>query len=240
METGFTGIILMGGSGERLGGGIPKQFRDLGGKKTYLHALQTFLDSSLFDEVILVCHPDWIAQVHQETSARVVPGGKTRQESSLLGLRACLPKTRYVIIHDAVRPFVSENILRANVEAVIASNAANTCISSADTIVHATLPGTIDKIPPRKEFLRGQTPQSFSYRLILEAHEATSRKDTSDDCCLVLDLNHPVTIVPGEEQNFKITTHWDWRIAEMVYQNSSSLRNLKVDPDSAVAPIPIF
>src|SRR5690348_734897 len=118
MDAYFSAIILMAGEGKRLGSSLPKQFHTLGPLKVYQHTLETFLRSELFQEIILVCHPDWIDTVREETvhipHVKVINGGETRQASSWEGLKACHPSCSYVMIHDAVRPFVSLDILQNN------------------------------------------------------------------------------------------------------------------------------
>lgn len=211
----IVGIILMGGEGARFGSFMPKQFHLIEGKEIYLHTLETFVKSHLFDEIILVCHCDWLSLVQEKTThypVRICQGGKTRQRSSYLGLLACPKDTSYVVIHDAVRPFVSYEILKRNVERVKIVKAIDTCIPLADTIVHSKDGLTIDHIPLRHEYFRGQTPQSFEYSLILKAHENTQKTNASDDCSLVLDLGHSVEIVRGDERNRKITTELDVHI----------------------------
>lgn len=204
-------IILMAGTGHRFGGPTPKQFQELAGEKIYLHTLKKFLDSRLFDEIILVCHPEWMVETE---GVKVVMGGATRQESSYLGLLACHPSTKYVVIHDAVRPFVSLEILKENVKHVKEHEAVNTCIPALDTIVHSFNGQTINEIPPRSQYWRGQTPQSFAYELILEAHQKTEKKDASDDCALILEMGYDVFMVRGSEENIKITTEVDLLLAE--------------------------
>jgi 2-C-methyl-D-erythritol 4-phosphate cytidylyltransferase len=220
METRFTAILLMAGIGSRLGSPVPKQFHQLGSKKIYLYTLETFLDSNLFQQIILVCHPDWIDNVKTEIPSdpkiRVIPGGLTRQSSSLLGLQACDPATQFVMIHDAVRPFVSQEILKRNATAVQQHRAVDTCISSADTIVYSENGHSVASIPARKSYLRGQTPQTFDYQLICEAHRKTKAAESTDDCSLVLELGHPIAIAAGEEDNIKITTELDVEIAEWI------------------------
>lgn len=215
---GIKGILLMAGKGLRFGKEFPKQFQPLGSKKVYQWTLEKFLDSKLFEEIILVCAPDWISQVQQEiqmyANIRLVEGGNTRQESSYQGLLACGAKTTHVVIHDAVRPFVSNRILKENIAGAKKFGAIDTCIPSADTIVHTPDQKIIGAIPPRKEFMRGQTPQSFAYPLILEAHRKTTRTNASDDCSLVCELGKPVHIVLGEEENLKITSPLDLLLAE--------------------------
>jgi len=217
MKPRCSALLLMAGIGSRLGSPIPKQFHLLGSKKVYLHTLETFLNSHLFQQIILVCHPDWIDQVKNEIPSdptiRIIAGGPTRQTSSFLGLQAC-QNTDVVMIHDAVRPFVSQEILERNLKAVLEHHAVDTCIPSADTIVHAESGEFITAIPPRKNYLRGQTPQTFDYQLILKAHQITKAADSTYDCCLVLELGHPVNIVTGSEENVKITTEMDIETAE--------------------------
>ena len=217
MEARFAAILLMAGLGSRLGGPIPKQFLSLGSKKIYQHTLDIFLESGLFDQIILVCHPDWIQGVNKEipsdSNTQVVTGGPTRQVSSFLGLQACSPIPDYVMIHDAVRPFVSKEILERNRDAVLKYRAVDTCIPAADTIVHSPDGAFIASIPQRKSYLRGQTPQTFDYQLICEAHRKTQQSESTDDCSLVLELGHPVAIVQGEEDNIKITTELDVEMA---------------------------
>lgn len=222
MEPRFTAILLMAGIGSRLGSPTPKQFLQLGSKKIYLHTLEVFLTSELFQQIILVCHPDWIDEVQKEipldSRIAVIAGGPTRQSSSLLGLQACHRSTQFVMIHDAVRPFVSHEILERNMTAVLEHRAVDTCIPSADTIVHSSNGQIISLIPDRKEYQRGQTPQTFDYQLICLAHQKTKAISSTDDCSLVLELGHPVAIVTGSEENIKITTELDILVADSIYE----------------------
>ncbi len=215
----ITAILLMSGTGERFGSPTPKQFLNLSGKKIYLHTLETFLSFSEFKEILLVCHREHMEEIKKDVSdprVRLIEGGYTRQDSSYRGLIACRRETTYVVIHDAVRPFVSEKIIQDNLDALKKHSAVNTCISSADTIVHAETFDTITSIPNRSKYLRGQTPQSFFYPLLLEAHEKATDQNASDDCRLILNINHPVHIVAGSEDNIKITNELDLFLAEQL------------------------
>ncbi len=220
-----TALILMGGQGERFGSSLPKQFHRLSGKPVYLHTLETFIASDLFEEILLVTPSSWMQAVEQEIksyndlSIRVVEGGATRQESSRKGLLCCSPQTHIVVIHDAVRPFVSKTILKDNVEGALQKRAVDTCIPSSDTLVYAPDIRSICAIPKRSDYLRGQTPQSFAYPLILKAHEKALEEgifNSSDDCSLVLRLGHPISIVFGNEENLKITSELDLNFAEQL------------------------
>lgn len=190
--SGTKAILLMGGTGIRFGSETPKQFHRLAGKKVYLHTLEAFLESRLFEEIVLVCPSAWIEEVKNDLKSypsfpfQVVEGGLTRQESSLKGLLAC-EGTNIVVIHDAVRPFISLEILKANVEGAHEKGAVDTCIPSADTLVFAPEKHQIADIPVRSHYMRGQTPQSFRYSLILDAHIKAKDQgisNSSDDCSL--------------------------------------------------------
>lgn len=219
-------ILLMAGSGSRFGSQIPKQFHRLSGKKIYQHTLEKFLNSQLFSRIILVCEPKYLKQVQEEVSFSkhiyTIAGGSTRQESSLKGLLACSPDTEIVVIHDAVRPFVSEEILQKNVSFARLHQAVDTCIASNDTLVHTMDLKQIHTIPSRNQYLRGQTPQSFSYPLILEAHVNATQKNSPDDCSLILDRHALVYIIEGSEYNIKITTELDLFLAEQIFRLQSS------------------
>lgn len=230
----------MGGAGERFGSATPKQFHRLAGKKVYLHTLEIFLVSGFFEEIILVCLENWIHQVREDLSAypgapvRVISGGSTRQESSLKGLLECGDETHIVAIHDAVRPFVSVDILQENVLGALEHGAVDTCIPSSDTLVYAPGKQQIAAIPLRADYLRGQTPQSFAYPCILEAHLNAQRagvSNTSDDCSLLIREGKPVWIVAGSEENIKITSELDLFLAEHILRlrntSSASLKGEK-------------
>ena len=203
----------MAGGGERFKSATPKQFHHLQGKPLYQWTLEKLEDSQLFDEILLVCPKEHIPK----STHPVVMGGSTRQESSYLGLTAC-KGADIVLIHDSARPFVSTRILKENIEQASLHGAADTCIPSSDTIVQTSDGHTIDHIPNRKHLWRGQTPQTFSYPLIVEAHKKTAKKNATDDCQLVIDLGKKVAIVQGEETNIKITTTQDLQFAEHLLQ----------------------
>ena len=214
-------VILMAGEGFRFGDPLPKQFHLLAGKKIFLHTLGVFLEAPWIDEIALVCHPDWFSIIEKEVGefAKVVCGGRTRQESSYLGLKSFDDPPDIVLIHDAVRPFIDVDLLERNVRGALHWGAVDTCIPSSDTLVYAPEGNRIETIPQRKNFLRGQTPQTFRYDLIWEAHEKAQREgisDASDDCQLALRLGKEIGVVLGDEHNRKITTELDLFLAEQI------------------------
>jgi len=219
-------ILLMAGSGSRFKKNYPKQFFKLFGLPIYLHTLKQFLKSACFHEIILCCPSDYVDTVKKETeqyqNIKVIPGGKTRQESSFNAINACNKDCEIVLIHDAVRPFISTEIIHNNLALAKKHKAVNTCIESTDTIVKISEKNTVENFPNRNYLMRGQTPQTFEYSLIRKAHlNALSKNITNatDDCQLVFMLNHPVHICKGDERNIKITTPFDLTIAKQLLQD---------------------
>lgn len=213
-------ILLMSGNGSRFQARLPKQFCHLSGKPLYQYAFKELRACKALSPIVLVCHPDYLQEVKAFVGdeAIVIPGGETRQESSYLGLLAC-QGAEYVLIHDAVRPFVSKRIVQDNLEKVQVAGAVDTCIPSHDTLVQTDGHHLLEKIPDRTRLLRGQTPQTFRYSLILDAHQkarALGITNAFDDCSLVLRLGHPVTVVAGSDENIKVTTAMDLDLAELV------------------------
>lgn len=224
MAKKIAAILLAGGKGKRFGSPLPKQFHSVGGKPVFLRTLENFVETGFFSYIVIPCPEDrhdfireQITRAKIDLEIRIISGGKTRQESSRLALEACDSDTDYVVIHDAVRPFAGKSIIEKNIQTVLLGNAVDTCIPSTDTIVRSTDGRKIDEIPNRKEFFRGQTPQSFSYSLISSAHKKACKDgivDSSDDCGLVRRLGIPVFLVEGGEYNIKITSELDLAQAE--------------------------
>lgn len=214
-------ILLMGGMGTRVGDPLPKQFHKIGGRAIYLHTLKIFLEEP-FDLVILVVpklFQDLVESQVESSRVKVIVGGSTRQESSYLGLLACPKEICYVMIHDAVRPFVTKAILDNHRKALAEYKAVDTCIPTADTIVTSVDRFYVDTIPLRDRLLRGQTPQSFERSFILKAHEEAIKNqiiESVDDCSLVLGMNEKIYIVKGEDENFKITNSLDLFLADQL------------------------
>lgn len=221
-------IILASGSGLRFQDNQPKQFMKLAGLPVIVHTLKVFQSSELIDSIVVVCHEDFVDHVWDLCGqfgltkvAKVVVGGKTRQESSRIGIDCCGVDTDYVLLHDSVRPFLTHKVIDELVTAVKQHGAVDTVIPSADTLVQVDREGFIDKIPDRSQFRRGQTPQAFAYQLIHDAHKKAIEDgigNATDDCQLVMRLGYKVFTVTGDEQNIKITYPIDLHIADKLFQ----------------------
>ena len=224
------GIILASGIGTRYESDIPKQFTKIAGKTILEYTLEVFEKSPCIDAIILVITPQYRQRTKEillrnkyQKIVKLINGGRTRKESSYLGLCAIEEPEAHVIIHDCARPFVSQRILEDCVKALQKYDAVDVAIPSADTIIQVQ--GTIIKdIPPRDLFRQGQTPQAFRLTLIKKAHEL-SRHDSNftDDCGLI--VKHrlaPVYVVEGERENMKITYPSDIFLADRIFQLKSA------------------
>lgn len=211
-------LIVAAGRGLRAGGGIPKQFRPLRGKAILEHTLQAFLDHPRVGEVVLVHHPDdadRVAEVLARLGAQVttVHGAETRDGSVRAGLAAVTGET--VLIHDAARPLVSQDVI----DGVIAALAGHDGAAPALAVTDALWRGgeTVDTAAPRDGLWRAQTPQGFHTAAIRAAHAA--RPDdapaAADDVEVALAHGLSVAITRGEERNLKITTPDDFTRTEI-------------------------
>ena len=229
-------VILAGGIGARVGGNTPKQLLPLSdGRSVLEHAVNAFEQSPCIDEVCIVMHPDYIAYAEQMLLANawqkvrhIIPGGKERWESSVNAIRRLGDKAIRreakgedvnLLLHDAARPFVSQDIIARVCEALEQHEAVTVAIPSTDT-VYEMVDGKVARIPQRSTIMRAQTPQAFRLPLIAEAYTKALGADicdkeacvachlpATDDCGIVHEhMPHiPIHIVLGEEQNKKIT-----------------------------------
>ena len=208
-------IILASGTGERFGEKFPKQFYKFEGKTILEHSIDAFEKNKNIDEIILVTNPkfrDLAEEILKNNDykkvTKLLNGGKTRVESSYVGTLEA-PEESNVLIHDAVRAFVTQKIIDDNIEALKKYEAVGTAIDTVDTIIQVDENNVITAIPPRKFLKRVQTPQSFRANLIKKAHEMALKDEDAnftDDCGLILRYNlAPIHIVDGDELNIKIT-----------------------------------
>jgi 2-C-methyl-D-erythritol 4-phosphate cytidylyltransferase len=218
-----TAIILAGGTGERMGGEIPKQFMLISGEPVISYSVRAFDQSPLVTDILIVCHNGHIermkavlAGIKPSKECLIVPGGKTRQESSYNGVKACPEGTEYVLVHDAARPFVSAGIIESVLKAAEQKGASMPVIDMDDTVI-VEKNGEVSDIPDRKNLKRVQTPQGFRYDVILKAHEEAlgcNVKNATDDCGLILAFGGKVKVIQGNENNIKITVKIDLTLSE--------------------------
>lgn len=222
-------IIVAGGNGDRCRSEIPKQFIKLGDKYIIEYSITTFEKHLLIDDIYIVTlkeYCDWVKDLVQRNYYRkvrkILAGGQTRQESSRIGVFACKEDIEKVLIHDASRPFVSENIITNVISALDNYSAVDVAIPSADTIIEVlSNDKTITDIPPRKYLMRTQTPQGFLLRSIKKAHILAERDrfESTEDCSLILKYGiGSIYVVDGSIYNTKITHPIDIHIANKVLE----------------------
>jgi 2-C-methyl-D-erythritol 4-phosphate cytidylyltransferase len=224
-------LVLAGGSGDRFGAEMPKQFVRLAGEPILLRSIRAIAGAAV-DNLVVVTHPGWLHETEAlleaaelTIPAQVVVGGSTRNESTRSGLAALdAAPDDIVLIHDAVRPLVPPDVVLRSIEPILSGRAdgTDTVIPSADTLVVVEGEDVVE-IPPRARFRRGQTPQTFRMRVIARAYEAAAAAGdltATDDCSLV--LRHVpgarIVAVPGDEVNLKITTRTDMVLADRMIQ----------------------
>jgi 2-C-methyl-D-erythritol 4-phosphate cytidylyltransferase/2-C-methyl-D-erythritol 2,4-cyclodiphosphate synthase len=214
-------IVVAGGRGERAGGGVPKQYREIGGKPVIRVTIENLRASSAFFAIQPVIHPDDVNRFREATVGLdlldSVFGGATRQLSVLAGLEALESRRpRLVAIHDAARPFVSSGLIARAVEAG-AKGAAVPVLPVTDTVKVVDAEGIVTTTLDRSTLRTIQTPQIFPYATLLDAHRkaaVANRIDFSDDAALAEWANIPVATFEGESSNIKMTTTQDFSRAE--------------------------
>lgn len=244
-ETGNNGatnyaVILAAGSGERMGFSTPKQFLKLAGKTVIEHTLAAFQSHPLIHEIFIVVSPKDRLYLEELLLKNPVPkvtkllnGGATRKDSSWAGVCA-VPADRLehanLLMHDAVRPFVTRRIITETIEALGRHAAVDVAVPAVDTIIAVDGENFIREIPDRAALRRGQTPQGFRAAVLKEAHERSHNDpgcEVTDDCKLILNYDlGDVYVVRGEEKNIKITYPEDLFLADKIFQvNSSALED---------------
>jgi 2-C-methyl-D-erythritol 4-phosphate cytidylyltransferase len=225
-------VVLAGGSGQRFGADVPKQLLRLDGKTLIEHCVAAFETATGIDEILVVMAPGHTATAEEHLSgykkvSGIIEGGTGRPDSTRAALSwlADRDPNCCVLLHDAARPLVSQQIIADCVDALRSHDAIGVAVPSSDTIVIAE-DGIMQRMPRRDAALRCQTPQGFRLSVIRHAHElATADPDyaPTDDCGVVLRYlpEVPVHVVPGSERNIKITYPRDLALAEVLLKTEA-------------------
>ena len=196
-------ILVAAGTGSRFGGDTPKQFITIAGKAVIRHAAEALL--SHVSVLQPVGDADAIAKALDGLPVLpAVAGGDTRQGSVNAGLHALVPHAPdVVLVHDAARPFLPPTTIPALLAALRSHDGAIPAVPVADTLKRVQS-GRIVGTVPRDGLFRAQTPQAFRYHLLRALH-ATGESGVTDDAALLESAGHPVAIVPGADDNIKLT-----------------------------------
>jgi len=222
----ISAIIAAGGSGVRMNAEVPKQFLQLHDKPIIIHTLERFAGCPEVQKVILVIPEKEIpaadillSKWNISGQIELIAGGETRQHSVWNGLNSIPENTDIVIVHDGVRPFVSEKTIHFCIEETRKYGAVITAIPVYDTVKEVEN-HTVSKTLDRSKLWRVQTPQGFKKELLAEAYKKARETNltATDDSALVENIGHTVRVIPGEEKNIKITSPEDLIIAEKLLE----------------------
>jgi 2-C-methyl-D-erythritol 4-phosphate cytidylyltransferase len=225
-------IVPAAGLGTRMGAELPKQFMELDGMPLLIFTLKRLAACPAITEFFIATRGD-LASLQEKISraalgrpARVVQGGDTRQQSVANALAEVDPGTEIVVVHDAVRPFVTPDQVGRVIAEARRRGAAILGIPAIDTVKEvkrASLPEDVALISstiPRERIVLAQTPQVFSYTLLRDAFRKAQEDDFtgSDEAAIVERCGHDVFVVLGSERNLKITRPADMDLARFYFQ----------------------
>lgn len=228
-------VVFAGGVGSRMNTkSRPKQFLDLNGKPIIIYTLELFDNHTEIDGIVIACVKEWIPflkkmikkfEINKVVS--IVPGGKSGQESIYKGL---VEAEKYaieshddkpvVLIHDGVRPLITEETITDNIAKVIECGSCITCVPSIETVVVNQGNGNIS-IPKRSDCLIARAPQSFYLKDIISAHRRAhkeNRMDFIDSCSMMNHYGYKLGIIMGPMENIKITTPTDYFVFRAMVQ----------------------
>ena len=225
--TDVAAIVVAAGQGTRFGSDIPKQFLLLQNRPIIVHALERLQSAAVVRQIVVVAGKEWVPYMSREIAGRfnfdkisaIVPGGKERQDSVLAGLQALPIAPDIVLIHDAVRPLFSLDLLERVIKGCETFDACVPGLPLRDTVKRIDAERIIETVP-RESLRLVQTPQAFRYRSLLHAFEQAGKMNfySTDEAALVEKFGGRAGWVEGEETNLKITTPRDLQIAELFLQ----------------------
>lgn len=224
----FSVVIPAAGIGKRMNSAKPKQFLELNSKPILAYTLEKFAKITKVSEIVVSTSKDCFWEVEQIISKinfgnfKIVEGGRERQDSVFNGLKACENKD-FVLVHDAVRPFVTEDEILKVLKKSQEFGAAILAVKVKDTIKFAEN-GLVKKTPNREKLWLVQTPQGFSFEILFEAERRAKEFNfySTDESALVENFfpNQKIAIVEGSYSNLKITSPEDLILAEKFLQLS--------------------
>ena len=220
-------VIFAGGSGMRMNTkSRPKQFLDLNGKPIIIYTIELFDNHPQVDGIVVVCLESWIPFLEKMLKkfeinkvVRIIPGGNSGQDSIFMGLCAAEEYARelgednpIVLIHDGVRPLITEETITDNIAKVKECGSCITTVSAIETVIVNCQDGSLE-IPKRSDCMMARAPQSFYLKDIIGAHRRSREEgkiDFIDSCSLMSHYGYKMGLVHGPMENIKITTPTDF------------------------------
>lgn len=226
MGSKVVALVPAGGLGLRMGGVVRKQFRLLGGVPLVVHSLRVLQASPVIDAIVLAvpeadlayCRSDIVDAHRFSKVVKVVAGGAERQDSVRNALAVVDPRVEIVVVHDAVRPFLTEFMVHDVVAAARAKGAAIVALPMRDTVKQVGPDHMIERTVDRRPLWLAQTPQAFRREWLEEAHRKAQAEGlaATDDAYLIEQMGRPVMVVEGTGENIKVTRPEDMIIGEAI------------------------
>lgn len=215
-------LILAAGFGSRANLSMPKQFAMVNGKPVIVHTLEVFNNNRQIDDIVIVLLEGWEAVMERYIDEfelhkvkYIVQGGPAGQDSIRIGMELLRKHYRaddIIIIHDSVRPLVTDEIINSNISGVLLNGTAITIIPTTEALLHCTDHASSCQIIDRNTTLRTQTPQSLRLKKLIWAHEEAAKRGIRNSvatCTLLIELGEEVHFAKGDNSNFKITSGSD-------------------------------
>jgi 2-C-methyl-D-erythritol 4-phosphate cytidylyltransferase len=219
----ITALVAAGGLGARMNLDLAKPLVQIRNKPIIIYTLEALDAHPLIDEIVLIFNKDglllardFVKKFNISKVSRVIAGGATRKESVSRGLDVVDSKTKLVVIHDGVRPFVDEGSITRVIEAAQVTGAAVLGVPVKSTIKQVDRSQDVDSTLKRDSLWEIQTPQVFSRELIQMAYLRASKHSVPDDAALVELMGKKIKVVMGSYFNIKITTQEDLVFAEAI------------------------
>lgn len=224
-------IVVAGGAGKRMGGGVPKQFLLLGGRPILDRTISVFAASPSIDGIVLAL-PQGVPEETRDSYRdmpkvlEVVGGGAERQDSVRNALDAVPPDAEVILVHDGVRPFVSDDLLARCASLARKHGAVVPVVPVRETVKEWDREGKVLGTVDRSRLFRAQTPQAFRAGILREAYRKAAEEGCrgTDDAALVESAGTRVAPIPGEDGNLKITTPEELRMAEGMLRERPDFR----------------
>lgn len=225
-------VIFAGGVGKRMGNTeLPKQFIEIASKPIIIHTLEKFEKNENINGIVVVCVEDWIGYLkklldrYNITKVKsIVPGGDSGQMSIFNGLKEAInifPSDSIVLIHDGVRPFITNELINENINNARVKDSSISSVYATETFVLVDEENNILSIPERKNSLIAKAPQTFILKNIYDIHLKAQNDgifDSIDSCTLMKYYNQNLSVVMTDYDNIKITTPKDIALAESIYE----------------------
>ena len=221
-------LIFAGGKGVRMkmNGDVPKQFLEINGKSIIIHTLEKFQRNKDIDDIVVICIEPWIPVLEEQVRifgikkvSKILPGGSTGFDSRLIGLQYLVDTKQseddIVLIHDGVRPFITDGLISANIEVAKANGNAITVANATETIMYKKN-GSRDDILDRTYCLLARAPQTFKLNRIFELYKRAiedQKTEIIDSASMAYHYGDNLYYVEGPQENIKVTTPIDYYCA---------------------------